>query len=302
MINVVVTGASGFVGINLTNHFQNHEQVAIHALSLRSGISSENLATADVVIHLAGKAHDLKKTSDDNEYFMVNTELTKMLFDHFMDSNARDFIYFSSVKALADTVEGILTEEVVANPLTPYGRSKFNAEQYLQRQTMPAGKRLFILRPCMIHGPGNKGNLNLLFQVVSKGVPYPLAAFHNSRSFLSVSNLCYVTERLISDQSIAGGVYNLADDQALSTNEVITIISEALGRGPKLLKINASLIKGLAKLGDKLHLPLNTERLTKLTENYVVSNAKIKAALKINNFPTTSKEGLSRTIQSFIAS
>jgi nucleoside-diphosphate-sugar epimerase len=302
MIDVVVTGASGFVGINFTKHFQNHEQVAIHALNLRRGISSGDLATADVVIHLAGKAHDLKKTSDDNEYFRVNTELTKALFDHFMKSSARDFIYFSSVKAVADTVKDILTEDAIANPLTPYGRSKFHAEQYLQSHSMPAGKRLFILRPCMIHGPGNKGNLNLLYQVVSKGIPYPLASFHNSRSFLSVSNLCYVTERLISDQTISGGVYNLADDEALSTNEVITVISEALGRGPKLLKINAGLIKGLARLGDKLHLPLNSERLTKLTENYVVSNAKIKEALKIENFPTTSKEGLARTIKSFIAS
>lgn len=302
MINVVLTGATGFVGRNFTKHFQNNKQIAIQALNLRAGISSRDLATADVVIHLAGKAHDLKKTSDDSEYFKVNTDLTKVLFDHFLQSNARDFIYFSSVKAVADTVKDVLTEDVPANPLTPYGRSKHYAEQYLESQVLPEGKRLFILRPCMIHGPGNKGNLNLLYQVVSKGVPYPLAAFHNSRSFLSIANLCYVTERLISDQTISGGVYNLADDQALSTNELITVISEALGRRPKLLKINVGLIKGLASIGDKLHLPLNTERLTKLTENYVVSNAKIKSALNINSFPTTSKEGLTRTIKSFIAS
>lgn len=300
MINVVLTGATGFVGSNLTNHFQHHEQVRIQPWNLRAGINLGDLEGVDLVIHLAGKAHDIKKTNDDSEYFKVNAELTVTLFNHFLKSNARDFIYFSSVKAVADTVQGILTEDTIANPFTPYGRSKHKAEQYLLSHSLPLGKRLFILRPCMIHGPGNKGNLNLLYQVILRGIPYPLASYHNTRSFLSISNLSYTIEALILDQTIPSGIYNLADDQALSTNEVIRVVSEALGRKPRLISINPRIIKGIAILGDKLHLPLNTERLAKLTEDYVVSNDKIKAVLKIDKFPTTSRDGLFKTIKSFV--
>ncbi|MGD4786433.1 NAD-dependent epimerase/dehydratase family protein, partial [Xanthomonas citri pv. citri] len=121
---------------------------------------------ADAIIHLAGKAHDTKNTSEESDYYQINTELTKVLFDKFLQSDIKDFIFFSSVKAAADTVEGVLTEEVEPNPKTPYGDSKIKAEQYLLSQELPSGKRVIIIRPCMIHGKGNKGNLNLLYKVV----------------------------------------------------------------------------------------------------------------------------------------
>src|SRR5690606_37052582 len=147
----------------------------------------------------------------------VNRDLTIELFDLFLKSNIRDFFYFSSVKAVADTVDGMLTEDVQGKPYTPYGKSKLEAEQYLLKQTLPEGKRLFIIRPCMIHGPGNKGNLNLLYKVVEKGVPWPLAAFHNQRSFLSIDNLSYLLEKILENTGLSSGVYNFADDEALST-------------------------------------------------------------------------------------
>ena len=149
----------------------------------------------------------------------------------------------------------------------------------------------------MIHGPGNKGNLNLLYQFVKKGIPYPLAAFENKRSFLSVENLCFVITRLIAS-NISSGVYQMADDETLSTNEVVSILGESLNKKAKLWSIPIAIVKGLAKIGDVLRLPLNTERLDKLTEDYVVSNNKIKKALGIN-FPLSTKEGLKITANSF---
>jgi len=173
------------------------------------------------------------------------------------------------------------------------------AEQYLLAQTLPEGKRLFIIRPCMIHGPGNKGNLNLLYKVVEKGIPWPLAAFHNQRSFLSIDNLSCLVEQMLVQVEVQSGVYNFADDDALSTNELVALISETLSKKPKLWSISAGLIKGVVKIGDVLPLPLNSERLKKLTESYVVSNAKIKQALGIDKLPLTAKEGLEKTIKSF---
>ncbi len=297
MDRIVITGATGFVGKNITIFLKRHKNLLVESLTLRP--VPETLLTAKAIIHLAGKAHDIKSTSNPQEYFDINTGLTARLFDLFLRSEVSDFIYFSSVKAVADSVAVILQEDVLPNPKTPYGQSKQQAETYLLNQVLPEGKRLFILRPCMIHGPSNKGNLNLLYKLVKKGVPYPLAAFNNSRSFLSISNVNYIIERLISNPAIPGGIYNLADDTPLSTNEVINIIAVAGGYKSKLWKIKPFIINSIARIGDLLHLPLNSERLKKLTENYVVSNEKIKHVLGITTLPTSSRDGLIDTIKSF---
>lgn len=295
---VLLTGSSGFVGQNLGPFLSEHGFQA-SPISLRGDWQQSLPEQYDAIIHLAGKAHDTKNTSVPGEYFQVNTELTKQLFDQFLKSDAQDFIYFSSVKAVADTVDGTLTEEAVPNPRTPYGQSKWQAEQYLSNQSLPSGKRLFILRPCMIHGPGNKGNLNLLYQVASKGLPWPLAAFDNKRSFLSIDNLNYVIGRVLENAGIPGGTYNLADDEALSTNELIKLIGEAMDKKPSLWSLSRGFVRSLAKLGDTLRLPLNSERLKKLTESYVIVNSKIKSVLDIDRFPVSAKEGLLKTLRSF---
>jgi nucleoside-diphosphate-sugar epimerase len=249
------------------------------------------------MVHLAGKAHDLKKTSNDSEYFEVNYELTKKLYDQFLASDTQQFIYISSVKAAADSVNGILSEDEVPNPFTAYGKSKQMAEAYIMAN-LPATKKVYILRPCMIHGPGNKGNLNLLYSLVSKGFPWPLGAFENQRSFLSVENLCFVIKELLSQTNIASGIYNVADDEPLSTNQLIQLMAVSQNKQARIVAISRGFISRIAKLGDQLHLPLNTERLQKLTESYVVSNAKIKQAIG-KPFPVNAKEGLLKTFGSF---
>jgi nucleoside-diphosphate-sugar epimerase len=298
MSKLLITGSSGFVGKNFIKYAKEKQLGDVGSLNLREPLPYE-LPAFTTLIHLAGKAHDLKNAADPQEYFDVNYGKTKELFNLFLASEGKDFIYFSSVKAAADTVEGILQEDAVNAPQTPYGKSKLQAEEYILSQALPQGKRVFIFRPCMIHGPGNKGNLNLLYQFVKKGLPYPLAAFDNQRSFLSISNLNFILGQIITNPDIAGDIYNMADDEPLSTNKVIEILSEVSGSKPKLWKISPGFIKTIAAIGDKLHLPLNSERLKKLTESYVVSNEKIKNALNIDSLPVSSKEGLKITIQSF---
>ena len=292
MQKIFLTGGSGFVGANLQAYLSTNFQFSLYTKG------EIPIVKDDIVIHLAGKAHDTKQVAEPEAYYQVNTELTKKIFDAFLYSTARVFITLSSVKAAADMVDGVLTEEVVPNPQTHYGKSKLLAEQYILAQPLPPGKRVYIIRPCMIHGPGNKGNLNLLYRVVSKNIPWPLAAFNNQRSFCSVENLCFVINELIHREDIPSGVYNMADDEAFSTNDLIRYIAESLGRQPKLLSLPANLIQTLARLGDWLKLPLNSERLQKLTESYVVSNQKIKTAIG-KPFPLSAKEGLMRTFRSF---
>jgi nucleoside-diphosphate-sugar epimerase len=298
-MKILITGATGFVGVNLMKHlvakFYQVEGLNLRKTKWKSKIDTESA----VIIHLAGKAHDVKKSLHPHEYFEVNTKLTQDVFDMFLESNSRDFIFFSSVKAVTDKAEGIVTEETIVNPKTIYGLSKLQAEQYLSSKTLPPGKRVFIIRPAMIHGPGNKGNLTLLYHFVKKGIPWPLGAFENKRSFCSIDNVCFVINQILEREDIPSGVYNLADDETLSTNELIELIATTTNRKARIFPIPNKLINKIAKIGDVLHLPLNTERLDKLTENFVVSNAKIKSALQIEKFPISVKEGLIKTIKSF---
>lgn len=296
MKNIIITGATGFVGRNLVEYLSKSNK--IQALSVRYVPNQKFILDGDAVIHLAGKAHDLKKVSNPAEYYESNFELTKQLFDAFIESDASVFIFMSTVKAVADEVADELTEDSIPNPKTHYGIAKRQAEEYILNVALPVGKRVFILRPCMIHGPENKGNLNLLYKLVSIGLPWPLGAFENKRSFLSIENLCFISNELLENSSIPSGIYNLADNDALSTNELIQLLGDSLNKRNKIVKLSPNLIKKIAKLGDTLHFPLNTERLQKLTESYKVSNSKIAAAIK-KELPVGSKAGLMRTFNSF---
>lgn len=291
-MTILVSGISGFVGKNLTSSLTGFYH--IHPFLRNSNSSIKH----DAFIHLAAKAHDLKNTSTPHDYYQVNTELTKKVYDAFLASDAKVFITLSSVKAIADEVEGEITEEYFPNPITHYGKSKLKAEEYIFSKEIPEGKRVYVLRPCMIHGPGNKGNLNLLYKLVSKNIPWPLGAFENKRSFCSIDNLMFLFKELIEREDIQSGIYNVADDEPLSTNELIGLIAQSQNRNPKVWKISKSLIEKAARIGDKLHLPLNSERLHKLTSSYVVSNAKIKRAIG-KPLPISSRDGLMKTFQSF---
>lgn len=316
-MRILITGIHGFVGSNLVNALKKeHTLYGVDIVApVKEGVEKtfswkdvddNAIPSMDAIIHLAGKAHDTKNRAAAQVYFDVNTGLTQKIYDYFLKSEAKRFIFFSSVKAAADKVPGdVLTEEVVPAPKGPYGESKIKAEEYILKNEAlrtkneeSASKRVFILRPCMIHGPGNKGNLNLLYGVVSKGIPWPLGAFENRRTFTSIDNLCFVVEGLLT-KNVQSGIYHMADDEALSTNELIEVMCEAMGKKAHIWKINRSLMEGVASIGTTLHLPLNEERLGKLTENYVASNAKIKKALGIERMPVRAKDGLKKTILSF---
>ncbi len=299
---VFITGITGFVGQNLSSYLANCFDVkGVSRKEVFQGVTYKTFFEKKepffAIVHLAGKAHDLKKTACDSEYYEVNFELTKRLYDQFLQSNAEKFIYLSSVKAVADTVNGILTEDTVSNPVTIYGRSKKMAEDYIL-ENLPSDKKVYILRPCIIHGPENKGNLNLLYQLVSKGFPWPLGAFQNQRSFLSIENLCFVIKELLENELIPSGVYQVADDKSLSTNELIQLLGNSLDKTARIWKIPRYWIKGISKIGDYLSLPLNSDSLQKLTANYVVSNEKIKSAIH-KKLPVSTEEGLIRTFESF---
>lgn len=309
-MKILITGVHGFVGSNLVSYLAHNytiygldiiapEKESVQKTYSWNDLDEGKIPDVDAIVHLAGKAHDTKNQAAADVYFKVNTGVTQKIYDYFLaHPSIKKFIFFSTAKAAADRVEGVLSEDVVPAPVGPYGESKIKAEEYILANMPSAEKQVYIFRPCMIHGPGNKGNLNLLYNVVRKGIPWPLGAFENRRTFTSVENICFAVEGVLT-KDVPSGIYNMGDDEALSTNELIEEICKSLGKKAHIWKLPKGLVTGCAKVGGWLHLPLNPDRLQKLTENYVSSNAKIKKALGVERMPVDAREGLRVTLESF---
>lgn len=298
MTDVVITGASGFIGVQLSQHLTK-EGFNVIPISLRNNTwRSQIPSTTKIIIHLAGINNTSGGKNKTEDYFLINTKLSEDLFDFFNQSEIPKFIYFSTVKAVSESIgDEILTEDYPASPSSPYGQSKRNAEEYLLLKEKKE-KKCYILRPCMIHGAGNKGTLKMLLNFVQKRIPYPLAAFTNQRSFLSIENLNFLIHQLCT-QNIASGIYNVADSEYLSTTDLVKIINECIGKKPIMWSLNKKNITFIAKLGTKLSLPFNTNTLKKLTESYQVSNQKIVGTLEVK-LPVNAADGIRSTINSMI--
>ena len=301
MKNVLVTGVSGFVGTNLVGYFKGHKEIAVfgHSRKEVNGLqllpdynaSTLNDFKIDVVIHLAGIAHDLSNQYKPEDYYQVNYEGTKKVVDEVLKSDTSKFIYISSIKAVCDISSIPADETMKPNPVTDYGKSKLKAEEYIRSKVWARGKSFYILRPGMIHGPGNKGNLNLLYRFAKSGIPFPFGAFRNQRSFLSIDNFCFVIQS-VTEKEIASDVYHLADDGFLSTVELYRLISETVGKKPRVWNVPATLIEGLAAIVGKKAM------VSKLTEDMMISNKKLVDTLG-SGLPVSLELGLKKTIHSF---
>lgn len=296
---LILGGNKGFIGSHLDNKLV--DSFTCKFVSMRNLDWMNEPFNPNCIINLVGKAHDFTGRATESDFFYANFELAKKAFQIFIASGASVFIHISSLAAIEEVeATNPLSEVASYNPVSPYGKSKRAAEEWLLKQTLPFGKKLIILRPPMVHGEGDKGNLNQLYRMVNKGIPYPLTQFKNKRSFLSVENFCFFIEQILfKKDKMETGIYHLADDETLSSNEIIKIIKEETGFNTPCLPLPKSLVRWISKVGDRTSLPLNTWRLKKLTSTLIVSNKKIKIALSIHRLPLTAKEGLRETIRSF---
>lgn len=294
-MNISVLGYTGFVGQHILAKFPSAVGVSLRDKDWRTKIIE-----SDVIINLVGKAHDHNNLGTKEDYYYANFELTKEIFNFFVKSKARMLIHLSSIAAIEEyKADFPLNENHESHSNSWYGKSKFEAEKWLINQLLPNEKSLIILRPPMIHGPGDKGNLKLLYKFVEKGIPNPLFYFTNKRSFIYIENFLFYLNAILDDKKLSSGVYHLADNESLSTKEIIQIIEKELNRKNLSIPIPRFILFGFAKIGDIFAFPLNTKKVKKISSNLLVNNEKINNMLNIEKLPYTAEEGLKETIHSF---
>ena len=300
-LKIVLFGSSGFIGNNLVASLA--KDMLVQEVSLREYSWKENIdANNDVFINLIGKAHDHKGIATREDFYYANVKIAQEIFEVFKHSKAKLFIHVSSLAALEEfsSEDKSLSELDNVNPTSFYGKSKRFAEEWLLSQELPKSKKLIILRPPMVHGPGDKGNLGLLYKFITKGLPYPLASFDNKRSFISTTNFNFYIEKTIENYDVLeNGIYHICDNESLSTNDIISIIKNVENLKSGNIKIPKKLIYFIASVGDYISIPLNSKRLKKMTGNLILSNKKINEALNISKLPLSAEEGLIKTIESF---
>lgn len=279
------------------------DKYELHAISYKAkknyGISNlytwETIETISdsylAVIHLAGLAHDTQNQRDESDYFNVNVGLTQKLITQLDKWNVSTFIYLSSVKAVVDSTSSTsITEDAKLAAKNVYGRSKLAAEQAILSSNAYANK--IVLRPVLIYGPGQKGNLNALEKLIHKGIWFPFKNWDNRRSVLSVHNLTSTIKSLLM-KSIPSGVYFIADDTPVSTVDILNAIGSGSNHKVRFIPIP----NGLIKFGLSI-LPKRLSALTdKIFGSLEVDTSKLKTALGISTMPHDTAIDLPRSFE-----
>jgi nucleoside-diphosphate-sugar epimerase len=322
-MKVLITGATGFIGSHLIPRLNQISDCQIVA-AIRNEDSqkklpitvatvivgeidhqtnwSQALREVEVVIHLAARAHILQEQvpNSEAEFIRVNTQGTANLVQQSIQAGVKHFIFISSIGAVATLSNEILTETSSCQPDTPYGRSKLQAEQALINLASNSSMTWTILRPTLVYGEGNPGNMASLIQLVKLGLPLPLGLVKNRRSFLYVGNLVDAIAICLTHSQAKNQLFVISDGQTLSTPELIKQIARALNRSIVLIPIPLSLIKLLVVMADQLEkllgkpLPVNSSTVNRLLGSLTIDNSLICQTLNWQP-PYTIDEGFSKS-------
>jgi len=293
---VLVTGGSGFIGgylcaalldqgvdLHLLGRSASNVQASFHPWEMLDALDPAPLAGIDTVFHLAGKAHALVETSQDvAAYRRINTDATRCLLEACRAQGVRRFLYFSSVKAAGD-VAGVMDETVNARPDTPYGHSKQAAERLvLEGGYVPEP---VVIRPAMVYGRTEKGNLPNMIRAVRSGRFPPLPEVHNRRSMVSVEDVVAAALLAADRPEAIGQTYIVTDGKGYSTRQMYEWICDALGKRPPSWSVPMGLLQMLAKVGDGIgaargrRFMYDSEVLAKLCGSAHYSSAEIAREL-----------------------
>lgn len=269
-MTILLTGASGFVGGALAKRLVEQGDGVRTLGRTRPGIateffegsiddqqvSSKALKGVDCVVHLAGRAHQLRDTSIDplESFRAANCRLSEELAAQAIEAGVRRFVYISSIGVNgAFTQDGRpFTETSQPEPHSPYALSKYEAEVALRRLAERSGMELVIIRPPLVYGAGAPGNFSSLMRWVGKGVPLPFGAVHNKRSLIAVDNLVDLIIRCIDHPAAANELFLAGDGDDLSTTELLRGVADSMGRPARLMPVPVALLRLAASaLGKK---------------------------------------------------
>jgi len=307
-MKILVTGANGFIGRHLvaTLSSRGEEVVAVSRHQPTPAARVEwrptpdlddgtkwgpLLGGCDAVVHLAGVAH--RRVTDHDAYAAelqrVNVDATMRLYEASRSCGVQRFIFVSSLAAVTSRSAGLVDETTPARPCNPYGRSKLAAEQALIALNGNDGTSLTVLRPPVIYGRGNPGNMDRIFRLIRSGLPLPFGSLCNRRSFLYVGNFCDAVHKCLLAPVSVAGTYFVSDRCDLSTPELIQLIAEASGRRARLWPFPASLWNMVARLQPD-------GSTAKLVGSLYVDVAPLMNVLKWSP-PFTPAQGLRATIE-----
>lgn len=315
---VLVTGATGFIGHHLLSALQKTDWDIISALRdvskevvtpsvVVGNINQETnwqkaLNGVSAVVHLAARAHQLQDTSPDPEqaFRQVNTEGTANLVKQSIAAGVQHFVLISSIGAMATLRDDQLTVDTPCHPDTPYGRSKLASEQALIKLTQESSMTWSILRPTLVYGPGNPGNMERLMKLINTGFPLPFGSIKNRRSFIYVGNLVDIILRVLTHPNAKNQIFLCSDGQDLSTPNLVRKIAECANQPCRLLAVPPSLLKLSGNAGDIVQyllsrsFILNSETLNRLTGSLYVDNSNLYSLLDWRPLYSVT-DGLSQT-------
>ncbi len=315
-MNILVTGATGFVGkplcdrlllkkhdisatIRQSNDFQKLPKgiTSITINSLNEPLPPESLKDTHAIIYLAARVHQL---NDDHPnpleaYREINTHAAVSLAKQAIEQGVKRFIYLSSIKVNGESTSNLThpyTEDNQVTTVDPYGKSKWEAEQALLQLAQETGLEVVILRPPLIYGANVKANFLQLFKIVNRQIPLPFALVDNSRSLLYVGNLVDAIITCIDHPNAKNQIFVLSDGEDLSTPDLIRRIAKSLNKPANLLPIPPSLLKLVGQITGK------SDAIARLLGSLQVDSSKIRQTLDWKP-PYTVDEGLQATADWF---
>lgn len=292
---IVLTGTTGYIGQNLTKLY-NDKSKKNKSISLRFQNWYKMMPQeTDTIIHLAAINHNPQDSAFDEEYFRVNTELTSKLFRYFLSSNAKTFIFLSTTELVDKSLEQV-TEASTVNPMNPFLQSKYDAEQFILKQSLPEGKRAIILRVAPLYGREVKSKLHNTFSYCKK-FPWFYGALNAKHSFCNIDNLTEIVYQITENQSVASGVYNVADDEAIGSIQFVNWMSEVLEKKTTIYKVPKGVLNLLAKLGNVFKWEFNTKKLFEKSHSRIVNCDKLKSELHLSKMPLDTEQAVLKTIE-----
>ena len=271
-LNVLVTGASGFVGKVLCRQLLDRGVILSvltrNMLELGQGVKQyvfEGLETVqpkaewfdgiDVVIHLAARVHQMQSDPEHEARLQMtaNRDATLKLASMAAESGVKQFIYLSSIKVNGEHTEGRppFSESDSPAPVDFYGQSKWEAEQGLYQLVEGSDLNVTVIRPPLVYGEEVKANFRALLKLCGKGLPLPFGLINNGRSIVSVDNLVSFIICCCVNQAALNQTFMVADRHAISTPALVRLMASSQGRSAVLLPFPVVALMLLAMLVNK---------------------------------------------------